>query len=198
MEGAAATPAAVHAWQPPDLAPQQPLRPPPSVAEIAAIEAAAREEGFTRGYTDGIAQGQTEVRRHIAQLAGLIDSFARPVAQLDDEVVHALSGLALRIARALVGDAYRADAALLAALVAESLALAGDEVRGAEVRMHPDDLATVEPMLALADLPRARLVGDAGLGRGDVRVHTDSLRIDGSLETRLQSVLDSLRATGDA
>ena len=182
-------------WQPPDLAPPEPppsAKPGPSVAELERIQQAAREEGFTRGYADGLAQGQAEVRRHVAQLAGLIDSFARPLAHLDHEVEHALGTLALRIARALVGEAYKADPGLLADLVADAVALAGQGVRAAEVRMHPDDLDAIEPMLALAEMPLTRLTADPGLARGDVRVLTEALRVDATLDTRLQAVMERM------
>lgn len=192
MSDADDPPGRVALWQPPDLNPQVAHRPGPSVAELEEVEKAAREEGFTRGYADGLAQGQTEVRRHIAQLAGLIDAFARPLAHLDSEVEEALATLALRIARALVGDALKADPGLLADLVVEAVSLGGQGVRAAEVRMHPDDLNAVGPMLALADLPLTRMTADAGLARGDVRVLTEALRVDATLDTRLKAVMERM------
>lgn len=182
-------PAHVAVWQPPELSAAAPARPGPSVAVLEQIENAAREEGFTRGYADGLAQGQAEVRRHLAQLAGLIDSFARPLAHLDQEVEQALATLAVRIARTLLGEAYKADPGLLADLVAEAVAVAGQGVRAAEVRMHPDDLNAVEPLLALAEMPLTRMTPDPSLARGDVRVVTEALRVDAGLDTRLQAVL---------
>ena len=67
---------------------------PPSVEELQAITDAAYQDGFRRGQADGFATGQAEVRRMIAQIEGILDSFTRPLARLDGEVTDALADLA--------------------------------------------------------------------------------------------------------
>lgn len=176
-------------WEAPELS-APPPRKAPSVEEIDAIERAAREEGFAHGKAEGFAQGQAEVRRLIAQLGGVLDSFGRPLAQLDAEVETMVAALACEVAGALIGRAYEAEPALLAELVSEALRQVGPGNREAEVRLHPEDLAAIRPLLEIT--PSARLVADAGLGRGDVRVHTESLRLDGSLAARLKATLLAL------
>jgi len=58
------------------------------------------------------------------------------------------------------------------------------------VRLHPDDIHSLAPLLALVS--GARLVPDPTLGRGDLRVHAESVRIDGTLEARLRGALESV------
>ncbi|KRG71066.1 FliH/SctL family protein [Pseudoxanthomonas dokdonensis] len=170
-----------------------PLR-PPSVEEIQAIERAAHEEGLSRGYAEGhaegLAQGQTEVRRLAAQMEGILDNFSRPLDRLENEVVAALSELAVRIAGSLVGRAYQADPMLLSELTSEALDAVGASNREVEVRLHPDDIAALTPVLSL--MPGTRLTADLSLSRGDLRVHAESVRIDGTLEARLRGALDNV------
>lgn len=186
-------------WQAPDLSEpaHASLRPRPSVAELDAIERAAGEEGFRRGHAEGHAQGlaqaQDEIRQQVSQLRGLVEAFARPLAQCDAEVEAVLTELAVQIAGALLGRAYAADPALLAELVTAALRLAVPDAREAEVRLHPDDLAVVAPLLMTGEQPQARLTADPGLARGDLRVHTEALRIDGTLGVRLQAALAALQ-----
>ncbi len=53
--------------------------------------------------------------------------------------------------------------------------------------MHPDDIAA---LAATLDLPEAaRLTGDTSLGRGNLRVHAENMRIDGSLDARIEGAL---------
>ncbi|KAF1685606.1 flagellar assembly protein FliH [Pseudoxanthomonas broegbernensis] len=167
---------------------------PPSLEEIQAIQDAASresyEEGLARGHQEGFAQGQAEVRRLTAQIEGILDNFSRPLARLEDEVTTALGELAVRIAGSLVGRAYDADPALLSDLVTEALDAVGGASREVEVRLHPDDIAALAPLLALVS--GARLVPDPSLGRGDLRVHAESVRIDGTLEARLRGALESV------
>ena len=172
-----------------------PLR-PPSLEEIQQIRDEAQREGCEEGRAEGFAQGQAEVRRLAAQIEGILDNFSQPLARLEDEVVAALGELAVRIAGGLVGRAYRADPTLLADLVGEAVDTVGGTGRDVEVRLHPEDLAELTPLLSL--MPVTRLLADPGLARGDLRVHAESVRIDGSLDARLRGVLDNvLQRTGE-
>lgn len=183
----------------------------PTLEQIQAIEQAAHAEGHARGLEDGrseghaeglaaghaeghaegLAAGQAEIRRLTAQIEGIVDNFSRPLARLEDEVVQALGDLAVRIAGALVGRAYQADPALLASLVQQALSTLGASQRPVQVRLHPDDLDCLAPLLELpAD---TSLTADPNLARGDLRVHTESVRIDGSLQARLQAALNTLQ-----
>lgn len=187
MGASAFTPAAEPTlWEAPPLA--APACAPRAVADFEEIERAAREEGFSRGHADGYAQGQAEVKRLVAQLEGLLDAFTRPLAELDAEVEQALARLATELAGVLVRGAYAAEPARLAALVREAVAAAGSGERAVEVRLHPEDLALLETQLA--DV--SRLVGDAALARGDVRVHAENVRIDARLATRLEMLYAEL------
>lgn len=189
-------------WAAPELAPppppppQEPVRHMPSVEELQAIEEAAHAEGYARGHAEGVAAGQAEVRRIAAQMEGILDAFTRPLARLDAEVGDALGDLAVRIAGALLRRSYAAEPALLEALVREALDLAGSDQRQVELRLHPDDLAMLSPQLV--SLQGVRLAGDSTLARGDLRLHADSVRIDGSLSARLNAALQRIMAGADA
>ena len=184
-------------WAAPELAPPAPVvkepdRHMPSVEELQAIEEAAHAEGYARGHAEGVAAGQAEVRRIAAQMEGILDAFTRPLARLDAEVGDALGDLAVRIAGALLRREYATDPALLEALVREALEIAGSDQRQMELRLHPDDLAMLTPQLVAPT--GVRLSGDATLARGDLRLHADSVRIDGSLSARLNATLQRLVA----
>ncbi len=195
---------AVVRWLAPDLAAgprpavetvaDVPVPRPPSLEEIQAIEEAARRDGYeaglAQGHQEGFALGQAEVRRLTAQIEGILDNFTRPLARLEDEVTAALGELAVRIAGSLVGRAYDADPVLLSELVGEALDAVGGTSREVEVRLHPDDIHALAPLLALVS--GARLVPDPSLGRGDLRVHAESVRIDGTLEARLRGALETV------
>ncbi|HEU4775097.1 MAG TPA: FliH/SctL family protein [Lysobacter sp.] len=161
----------------------------PSVEELQALEQAAREEGYANGHAEGLASGQSEVRRMIAQMEGILDGFTRPLARLDNEVADALGELAVRIAGNLLGRTYQADPTLLADLVREALDAVGTSSREIELRLHPDDLGVLAPHLM--GLSGVRLSEDSSLARGELRLHSESVRIDGTLAARLQACLDA-------
>ena len=181
-------------WAAPDLAPAPvlPSQHLPSVEDLQAIAQAAHAEGFAQGHAEGLASGQAEVRRIVAQMEGILDAFTRPLARLDAEVGDALGDLAVRIAGALLGRTYAADPSLLIDLVREALDIAGSDNRQIELRLHPDDLGLLAPHLMT--LEGVRLAADTSLARGDLRLHADSVRIDGSLSARLNAALQKIVA----
>ena len=173
---------------------QAPPPAPPTLEEIQAIQDAAYREGLERGlaegHAEGFAQGQAEVRRLAAQMEGILDNFSRPLDRLENEVVAALSELAVRIAGALVGRAYQTDPVLLQELATTALDAVGGAQREVELRLHPDDIAALTPVLAMT--AHTRLTADTSLTRGDLRVHAESVRIDGTLKARLRGALETV------
>ena len=173
---------------------QAPPPVPPTLEEIQAIQDAAYREGLERGlaegHAEGFAQGQAEVRRLAAQMEGILDNFSRPLDRLENEVIAALSELAVRIAGALVGRAYQTDPVLLQELATTALDAVGGAQREVELRLHPDDIAALTPVLAMT--AHTRLAADTSLTRGDLRVHAESVRIDGTLEARLRGALETV------
>jgi len=173
-------------WRVPALDAPPPPK-PPSIQDLQRIEDTARAEGFEAGRREGLKAGEAELRRLIAQIEGVVEAMARPLGRLDDDVHGALGALAVRIAGALVGRAYEAEPGLLAQLVRTALEAAGPGQREIELRLHPDDARVLQPWLP--DWPDARVVIDAQLARGDVRVHGDGVRIDARTDARLQAAL---------
>lgn len=165
---------------------------PPSVEELQALERAAHDEGYAHGHAEGVAAGQGEIRRVVAQIEGILDGFTRPLARLDGEVADALGDLAVRIAGTLLGRSYIADPTLLADLVREALDAVGSSQHEIELRLHPDDFGVLTPHLA--GLDGVRLTNDSALARGELRLHSESVRIDGTIAARLQSCLDAALA----
>jgi len=181
-------------WRVPALDAAPPPK-PPSIEELQRIEDRARKDGFEAGRQEGFKAGEAEVRKLVAQIEGVVEAMARPLGRLDDDVHAALGQLAVRIAGALLGRAYEADPDLLAQLVRTALDAAGPGQRELELRLHPDDAKVLQPWLP--QWPDARVVVDPQLGRGDVRVHGDAVRIDARADARLQAALAAvLNPTG--
>ncbi|WP_397596486.1 FliH/SctL family protein [Silanimonas sp.] len=173
-------------WRVPALDAPPPPK-PPSIDELQRIEDAARKEGFEAGRREGMKAGEAEVRKLVAQIEGVVEAMARPLGRLDDEVHAALGQMAVRIAGALIGRAYEADPELLAQLVRTAIDAVGPGQRDIELRVHPEDAKVLQPWLP--QWPDARVITDAQLARGDVRIHGDGVRIDARTDSRLQAAL---------
>jgi len=185
----------------PDQEPEPPSELLPEAQRQALIEAAhdqgfqqgleeGRAQGEAQGHAEGLAQAQAEMQRLSAQLQGIIDSFTHPLARLDKEVIRALAELAVRIAGQLVRRSYSARPALMQHIISEALQAAGPSAESVEIRLHPEDVNALQPLLTLQ--ANQQLYADSSLQRGDVRIHAPSVRIDAGLDTRLQQILEQL------
>ncbi len=160
-------------------------------AGVDAGRAEGHAAGLEAGHAAGYAEGQARAAAEAARLAELADNLDQALSRLDEEVADELLGLAVEIARRMVGKT-----------LAEQPEAELDTVRGAllqlpqghaQIRLHPDDLALVREHMG-EQLAHAghRLLEDGTLTPGGCRVETPGAQLDATVETRWQRILASL------
>ena len=171
-----------------------------SEAEQKATERANHE----RGYKEGLAAGQAEMRRKIAELDAriarldaILGMLSRPFETLDEEVEQQLTLLALTVGKQMVRRELRTDPAQVIAVIRESVGRLPAAARDVRVHLHPQDAAVVrEHLSAPKSGDRAwSIVEDPSLSRGGCVVRTDVSQIDARLDSRLNAVVSA--AFGD-
>lgn len=159
---------------------------PPTAAEIEAIQAAAREEGFAQGHAEGIVAGRADAEKERRSLQVIAAQMSKPLAELDNEVERALVNLALSMARRVLGQAIEAEEENLRVLVHRVVTQLGPLESAVEVTLCPADyerlnaLENIDSMWALRSNP--------DLQPGDVVVRQDDTEIDGRLSGRMESL----------
>jgi flagellar assembly protein FliH len=193
LSDAPAIESAVRAWEAPELA-----RRPPTVGELDELVRQAHEEAYTRGHEEGFQHGMTQAQGVVERVIGMVENLRKPLEQLDRETIEVLTQLACTVAGALLRERYAQDPQRLADLVSEIVADLAPQPRAIELRLHPDDAAALAPLLS-SSLPggQARVLPDALLKRGDLRVHADTVRFDATVVTRVEQRIAAL-LSGDA
>lgn len=168
-------------------------------AELDALRAAAREEGYRAGFDAGHAEGldagreaaKAEGRALATQLGNAISRFDAGVAQLERDVAQELLNLALGIARRIVGETLEAQPETVLASIREALAQL--PAQHSVVHLNPEDAELIR-MQHGDTLARAghRIHENPQLSRGDVLVEAGGTQVDARLETRWQRVWESL------
>ncbi len=165
----------------------------PTAAQMEAVEAAAYQEGFERGRSEGHAAGNRAVQAEAQRLRGLIEQIARPLAHLDDEVEHVLLDLAVAVARRLLGEELTLAPERVATIARDALLALPPYVRDVRLHLHPEDAALVGAQLTPPpEAQNFRVVTDPALARGDCRLFTESAQIDARLDARLNVIAQSL------
>ncbi|MBK6599797.1 MAG: flagellar assembly protein FliH [Proteobacteria bacterium] len=172
----------------------------PTVSRLEALERDAFEQGLAAGRAEGERRIQAdmalqvgELDAKIAALDAVLNTLARPLAQLDSEVAQQLAGLAIAIARQLVRRELTIEPEQIIGIVRHTVQLLPVSTRDVRVHLHPADAAIVKQRLAAPTGEREWLVvEDPLLARGGCRVTTATSNIDARVESRLTALAATL------
>jgi len=172
---------------------------------MSEAEQKEKERGnHERGYHEGLAAGQAEIKRQsaalnerIQRLDAILATLSRPFEDLDDEVEQQLTLLALTVGKQMVRRELRTDPAQVIAVIRESVGRLPAAARDVRVHLHPEDAAVVRELLSVPTSgDRAwTLIEDPSLSRGGCIVRTDTSQIDARLDSRLNAIVSA--AFGD-
>ena len=179
----------------PGAAPAAP--PEPTAAEWQVRVQAARQAGYQDGYRDGMAAlenfKQQFAAQATAQVGTLLDAFDRQLAAMDAKLAETLARTALHLAREVVRSELVVRPALVARVATEALGAVMLSAKHITVLAHPQDLPLIaegaEEVLAARG---ARLVADAAVERGGVRIESDVGRVEADIARRWQQAAEAL------
>jgi flagellar assembly protein FliH len=164
-----------------------------TATQLEALERQVKDEAKQRGYEEGLAAGRAEVAARVARLEALVASFTHPFQNLEQAVEDEVVALAIQLARHLVRREVEHDPAVLHAAVADCLAVLAMSVREVTLYFHPDDAALVRAQLPGGADQRFKIATDPALGRGDLRLASESSLVDGSIAARCQQIIAAAR-----
>jgi len=164
----------------------QPLAAPPEPLDLVDL---ARSEGYRRGREEALAE---VAERHEADRIAEA-RFALSFGRLDEageaQLAKRLRETVTALCHSLIADAAH-DPALLArrAQIAAQLLSRADDDR--TFRLNPDDIALLRDRLP-ADW---KIIGDAALERGSIRVETPHGGVEDGTDTWRRAIDEALRA----
>jgi flagellar assembly protein FliH len=159
--------------------------------------AAARQSGYQDGYRDGLValEGfkQSFATQMTAQIGQLLTSMDNQFMALEEQMAHAVSGIAVRLARQVLRSELVGQPELVAQVATEAVGAVLLSARQITVLLHPADLPLVAQAAAEALQARgARLVADASLERGGCRVESDLGAVDARIGERWAQAASAL------
>jgi flagellar biosynthesis/type III secretory pathway protein FliH len=160
------------------------------VRDARARAAEALEAARRQGLEEGRAQG-------LASLAGLLAAGRAEADAMLARARPAALAVAARMAEKIVGRAVQLDPKIMAAIAAEALEACRTRAGVVQLRVHPDDLAALEPARAalgdrLGGEATLELVADEGVGRHGCVVDTSVGRVDARLATQVEALRRAL------
>ncbi|MES9817944.1 MAG: flagellar assembly protein FliH [Candidatus Thiodiazotropha sp.] len=199
-------------WLPPEMSdgkmgtPRtlQPPGAPPTAGELEQLQKQAYEEGFEKGkqegfefgHKEGLAQAKRDIQHYTAHLNKLLSHFEEPLRDLDDQVEKELLSLVIAIVKQLLRREVKSDPNLIVGVVREALSVLPVSSNNVRLLLHPEDAELIREVYALGDNEVGwSLIEDPVINRGGCKVVTDISQIDGTLESRLTTLIAPLLAS---
>jgi flagellar assembly protein FliH len=173
------------------------LNPAAPAQDAQSALQAARQSGYQDGYRDGLVAlesfKQSFASQMAAQIGQLVAGFDAEFIALESKIADGVALTATALARQVVRSELAVRPELVAAVATQAVDAVLLSARHIRVHVNPDDHALVESGAADALAARgARLLADAAVSRGGVRVESDMGRIDASIQARWAQAADQL------
>ncbi len=179
----------------------------PTAAELEAIHQEAWQTGYDEGYQAGLAEGASTGAQQArdealarfteiwAPLQALSGGFAQELAHLEEQLSGAVLKLALNLAEKLTLSHIDASEQALTAVLQKVLGDLPSHLSQARLRVNPADLAAAREFLA-QETPETQWqwIEDPAIQRGGCIIDTASLKLDLTLQSRLNALYEALGA----
>jgi len=166
-----------------------------TAGDLETIEQQAREEGFECGYREGMEAGRQAQASRVEYLEQIMQTLTRPLADLDRQVEADLVELAIAIARQLLRGEYETAPERVATVVRDAIGMLPAASRVVRLQLHPEDAALVRELVQLPESAHDwQIIEDPTVSRGGCLVDSETVRVDATVEARLEATLETLMA----
>lgn len=157
-------------------------------AELEALRAQAREEG----YQQGLQQASDEMAVAMTRWTQAVDRLAAPFQQIDEELELQLVQLTSAIARQVLRREIELNPEMIIGVLREALASLPVSAKDVSVRLHPDDAQLIRERGLHNDNSDWSLQETPTLQRGDCEIQSPATYIDERVNSRLNKVVAEL------
>lgn len=151
------------------------------------------EKGTAEGYEAGQQQGLMEMRQQLVaeqlRFQKLAQALLQPLAEQDQDIENMLLDVICTLTQSVVQRELIVDSSQIVSLVKSAVDALPIGSKNLRVCLNPDDLAAVETYAEEQQLDW-KFYGDVSLSAGGCRIEAADSRVDFSVATRLQTVLE--------
>jgi flagellar biosynthesis/type III secretory pathway protein FliH len=165
-------------------------------------------EGFERGHAEGLTAGAQEgaqralkehaeqINQTMARWSKALESWEHQRSAMLQEARDEILRFAFEVAKLVVHRTVKADSSIVADQVAAALALLA-RPSSVKVSIHPEDRSLVEQIIPelvakFSTAQHATISSDDSIERGGCIVSTEGGRVDATIHTQLQRIIEAL------
>ncbi|MBX2807721.1 MAG: flagellar assembly protein FliH [Cellvibrionaceae bacterium] len=174
---------------------------PLTAEQLEEITRIAEKDGFANGYEKGLEQGlqqgmerglndaRDKIQQQCQSLQHIVEALLIPLEKEHSRLETLMVDMICQLTRAVVQGELQTQTVDITQMVANALALLPAGTACFTLYVNPQDLALIEQYLPLSEQDYQLRV-DENLLRGGCRLESQHSRIDASMETRLEKILD--------
>jgi flagellar assembly protein FliH len=166
------------------------LRHAAASAAVAALPAASADDSFALGYQQGLADAEQLFAGEREQFATLVAACEALQPGPSEELALLIAETVERLVRLTAGE-LAVDTNLLLMRARRAAGLIAEAERAATLRLHPEDLALLDP--SVLPLP---VVADPNLSRGSLRIEDSTGWVEDGVATHLEALREQLGLEG--
>lgn len=143
----------------------------------------AIEEGFQKGYQDGLLAAQNEVTQQQTDLIQTLEFLRNPLQKINAQIEHELVELSLAVAKQILRREIKTEPQHIIGLIRTAVEQLPPGDHEISIHLHPNDAGAVEKTLTKYDAEHEwNIVKDPAIRRTDCKIHAEPSFIDASAE----------------
>jgi len=153
-------------------------------------------EGFSQGHAEGLAAGKQETQAQVDRMRNLLKEMEGLWPKLVGTYENQLIELVCRVAEKVVSGQTAVDQDTVKRIILDAFQMVPEPVE-VTIEIHPDDARSIEAIKAdffqtVKGLQHMTLISNPSVQPGGCRLKTRLGQVDGTLETRLEAVRNSV------
>lgn len=182
----------VERWTPPQVSGKV-----VTAEQLGTIQQQAYDEGFKRGQKEGALHKKQEVEKNIATLSSMIEVLSEPLKNLDKDIVEQLSHLSMSVAKQVIRRELHTEHGEIVGIVREAMTALPASTKKITLNIHPDDSELIKNAFSInndddSDELRWKVIEDPMITRGGCKIASENSRIDATIESRLNRIINTL------
>lgn len=172
---------------------------PPQIDETASIQTKSyqeivlskqlKQEGFDKGYQEGLIKGEHEYERQIGQVKQIIYELSKIKVDLIHDAEYVLSDIAMMVAKKVIDHELSINKMVIEKVLKEMLSKIPDMNESIKIKVHPDDLEIIKKITTNGTDKEVDISIDPSLSIGSIKLKSDFTKFEYNIDDIFNAVV---------
>lgn len=151
-----------------------------------------KQDGFDRGYQEGLKKAENEHVELISQVKQLIHDLSKIKVDLIQDAEYVLSDIAMMVARKVIDHELSINKNLIEQVLREMLSKIPDMNESIKIKVHPEDLEVIKKITTDETDKEVDISIDPTLSRGSIKLKSDFTKLEYNIDDIFNSIIEKV------